>query len=279
MPAWIEQQTELVNHDQVIHLPDNPHKGDVIGIARSFARFGQRKPIVLRRLDNGKGEITAGNSSFRAVQLLRGHAQTITDAGPGAREHAILDCRQQLGSEACEALLEHLDQDRDAWTRILAVWVDEEPEEGQAFALADNNTARLGSDDPALLLAMLRRIEQTEPALLEAASYTTADLKDLTADHTDPPPALPPDPLPDLGTVTTPPPNPEQRRNDWEASSIRSIVLPFDMTLFHWVTAHLGGLRRDMDVASNAEVIVKLIEDRVDATAPNTPTTTHNDDD
>lgn len=55
--------------DQLELLPGNPHVGDVDAVARSYERFGQRKPITARRV--GKRRIvTAGNTQLRAAIKL-----------------------------------------------------------------------------------------------------------------------------------------------------------------------------------------------------------------
>jgi ParB-like chromosome segregation protein Spo0J len=52
-------------------LDGNPRRGDVDAVARSYAEFGQRKPIVARRVgDTGRGEIIAGNTQLAAARQL-----------------------------------------------------------------------------------------------------------------------------------------------------------------------------------------------------------------
>lgn len=48
-------------------LPGNPRRGDVDAVARSYQRFGQRKPIVARRSDM---TVIAGNHQLQAAQQL-----------------------------------------------------------------------------------------------------------------------------------------------------------------------------------------------------------------
>lgn len=50
-------------------LPGNPRKGDVDAVARSYATFGQRKPIVARREGDG-GIVLAGNHQLAAATKL-----------------------------------------------------------------------------------------------------------------------------------------------------------------------------------------------------------------
>jgi DNA modification methylase len=53
--------------DSLQALPDNPRRGDVEAVAASLSRFGQRKPIVVRRDD---GTIIAGNHTWQAAKKL-----------------------------------------------------------------------------------------------------------------------------------------------------------------------------------------------------------------
>jgi site-specific DNA-methyltransferase (adenine-specific) len=50
-------------------LPDNPRQGDVGAVARSYATFGQRKPIVARH-EGDRGIVIAGNHQLAAAQQL-----------------------------------------------------------------------------------------------------------------------------------------------------------------------------------------------------------------
>jgi ParB-like chromosome segregation protein Spo0J len=55
--------------DRLTPLPDNPRRGDVQAVARSYATFGQRKPIVARREGEG-GIVIAGNHQLAAAEEL-----------------------------------------------------------------------------------------------------------------------------------------------------------------------------------------------------------------
>lgn len=53
--------------DSLRGLPNNPRKGDVSAVMASLSRFGQRKPIVVRRSDS---IIIAGNHTWQAAKQL-----------------------------------------------------------------------------------------------------------------------------------------------------------------------------------------------------------------
>lgn len=51
-------------------LPGNPRRGDVDAIMASYAEFGQLKPIVARRLEDGTATVVAGNHQLEAAKRL-----------------------------------------------------------------------------------------------------------------------------------------------------------------------------------------------------------------
>jgi hypothetical protein len=53
--------------EKLTPLPGNPRHGDVQAVARSYATFGQRKPIVARREGDG-GIVIAGNHQLAAAR-------------------------------------------------------------------------------------------------------------------------------------------------------------------------------------------------------------------
>jgi hypothetical protein len=55
---------------QLDPLPGNPRRGDVDAVAASYATFGQRKPVVARRGDDGRGTVIAGNHQLAAAKKL-----------------------------------------------------------------------------------------------------------------------------------------------------------------------------------------------------------------
>jgi len=56
--------------DQLVHLNNNPRKGDVNAIAASYQEFGQIKPIVAKKNDDGTATIVAGNHQVMAAKQL-----------------------------------------------------------------------------------------------------------------------------------------------------------------------------------------------------------------
>ena len=71
MPDQIHPDLEPLAFDiELLNpLPGNPRKGDVEAVKRSYATFGQRKPIVVRREGEG-GIVIAGNHQLQAAKAL-----------------------------------------------------------------------------------------------------------------------------------------------------------------------------------------------------------------
>lgn len=96
-------------------LPGNPRTGDVAAVARSYARFGQRKPIVART----NGQIVSGNHQWQAAKTLGwSHLAVVyvDDDDATAAAFAVADNRlSELGSidqDAVAALLAEAAGDR-----------------------------------------------------------------------------------------------------------------------------------------------------------------------
>ena len=106
--------------DRVKPDPRNPRRGDVDAVARSYARFGQRKPIVARK--------TGGSSRAPTGVVVAGNHQLLA---------AI-----QLG-----------------WAQIAVVWVDEDEKVSAAYGLADNRTSDLAVYDDNALAELLAELD------------------------------------------------------------------------------------------------------------------------
>jgi DNA modification methylase len=132
-------QPLVVPIDNLTPLDENPRRGDVDAVARSYKQFGQRKPIVARRKSNKNGKPTgmviAGNHQLLAAKSL-------------------------------------------GWTEIAVVFVDDDAKTAKAFALADNRTHDLGDYDNVMLASLLEELK-LDDNLFAATGYTPTDLKDI----------------------------------------------------------------------------------------------------
>jgi DNA modification methylase len=149
--------------------PDNARRGDVAAVRRSLTVFGQRKPVVAKRIgtdEQGRptGIVEAGNTTFAA---------------------------------ACDL----------GWTHIAAVFIDDDPTTARAFALADNRTGELATWDEGQLVESLLGLE-TDEFDLAALGWSPDDLTKLLggepepdADPDDEIPEAPSDPVTKSGDV------------------------------------------------------------------------------
>jgi ParB-like chromosome segregation protein Spo0J len=119
--------------DSLQGLPGNPRVGDVDAVAASLDRFGQRKPIVVRKDD---GTIIAGNHTWQAAK--------------------------QLG-----------------WSEIAVAYVGDDDVTAQAYALADNRTAELGSYDEEALAALIKTVGDVDVDLLLSTGWNQKQYEDL----------------------------------------------------------------------------------------------------
>ncbi|MBU6346274.1 MAG: ParB N-terminal domain-containing protein, partial [Cyanobacteria bacterium REEB494] len=114
-------------------LPGNPRIGDVDAVAASLEKFGQRKPIVVRKDD---GTIIAGNHTWQAAKKL-------------------------------------------GWKEIAVAYVGDDDTTAQAYALADNRTAELGSYDEQALKDLIDKVAAVDPDLVRTSGWSDDAVKEL----------------------------------------------------------------------------------------------------
>lgn len=100
--------------DTLIPLENNPRIGDVEAIARSLAKFGQRRPLVARRGENGDPHVViAGNHTLEAAKALGWDEVAVLlveDDPDTAKGFALADNRiSDLGSFDPDLLVEMLE--------------------------------------------------------------------------------------------------------------------------------------------------------------------------
>lgn len=104
-------QNLAVPIDSLQGLPGNPRVGDVEAVAASLDRFGQRKPIVVRKDD---GTIIAGNHTWQAAKKLGWKEIAVAFVGDDdvtAQAYALADNRTaELGGYDEQALKDLIDQ-------------------------------------------------------------------------------------------------------------------------------------------------------------------------
>lgn len=96
----------------LVPLPDNPRTGNVEAIMRSYQRFGQLKPIVVRPNGDGSSTVMSGNHQLEAARRLGWDRLAVTEmAGTDdeAIAFALVENRfGELGSIDKERLHDHI---------------------------------------------------------------------------------------------------------------------------------------------------------------------------
>ena len=115
--------------DRLDSLPGNPRRGDVDAVARSYETFGQRKPIVARRGEGGRGTVLAGNHQLAAARKL-GWADIavvwVDDDDEMASAFALADNRTaELGSYDEQGLADLFASIEDEALLAASGWSDE----------------------------------------------------------------------------------------------------------------------------------------------------------
>jgi DNA modification methylase len=125
------------------------------------------------------------------------------------------------------------------WTQIAAVLVDDDTATSQAFALADNRTAELGSYDDGLLLELIKSVGEADPSMLLDTGWSEDAVRELV-DRIDP--GLPDSPPSD--DAPEPPAEPYSKLGDvWILGSHRLVC--GDATVIGAYDALLGDAKAD----------------------------------
>lgn len=148
---------------------------------------------------------------------------------------------------------------REGFTHAAVVTKDGTREELTALALALNKIARMGADDDGKVYELLSSLDD-----LDGTGYNLDDLGDLRAmlSEADPSPLAPPERPAFI--------NPETGLRDGEstydeyldryaAHTVRAMILNYDLDVYRWVQDQAATLRTELDVATNADLFVRLI--------------------
>lgn len=156
--------------DNLRILEDNPRRGDVLAVARSYERFGQRKPIVALR----DGTVIAGNHQLQAARSL-GWTEIavvyVDDDEVTAKAYALADNRiSDLGTYEDDLLVEYLTQIRDSIDDISVTGYTED--DVQALLVF---TSKLADDESSFLADIMG-----EQASLGTLEQPREDMETLT---------------------------------------------------------------------------------------------------
>jgi hypothetical protein len=221
-------ETRYVDPGDLYPYPGNPNAGDVDEIRGSVRRNGQYRPVITRPRPDG------------ALEILAGHATT-----------------EATGAEVGRVRVEVIDVDDATAARIVA---------------ADNAIPRKAAVDEAALLALLDAA--SADGGLAGTGYVEEDLDDLRAllEETAPPPA-PLDASREQGgrydgTGVYHQGGMAELIDSYKAAPGRFIVLNYEGARYVWVVETLAALAEEFDVDSNADVLLRLLEEHTGETAP-----------
>ena len=136
---------------------------------------------------------------------------------------------------------------------VPVVWVDKSDDEARRLLLVDNRTTDLSDYDEDLLAVLLSAVEQDTQGL-RGTGYSDDDLIGLLA-HLD----MGGDQILDLGTDMEDGITPQERFAGWQETGIRSVILPYDLTVYAEVIDTLAALRTEREVETNSDLILSML--------------------
>lgn len=105
--------------DTLVPLEGNPRKGNIDAIVASYSEFGQVKPVVVKRNDDGTATVIAGNHQVEACRRLGWTEIAVVELPADdmrAIAYALADNRtNELGSTDSDLLYEMLEQAGDGY--------------------------------------------------------------------------------------------------------------------------------------------------------------------
>jgi hypothetical protein len=139
-------------------------------------------------------------------------------------------------------------------TSVPGIWLDVDDKQAKRILLADNRTSDLAYYDDDALFAVLGSILE-EGSNLKGTGYDDATYKLLLRNDSEPEEMY-------VGNVQQGM-TPGDRSPIYEASDIRSIILPFAGEVYEEVVQNLTSLRQSLDVKTNADVIRIVLQEAV----------------
>ncbi len=131
-------------------------------------------------------------------------------------------------------------------------WIDCDDLQAKKIMLVDNRSSDLAYYDDAELSKLLLSVHHDDS--LTGTGYSQASI-DLLIDSANTKGDL-------LGGVRQGL-TPIDRAASYEASDIRSIILPYDHSDYEFVVDGFSRLRKELELQTNAEVVVKLLQERL----------------
>lgn len=149
------------------------------------------------------------------------------------------------------------------WTEVDITEVDVDDEQAKKIVAADNRLADLGNYDEKALLELLENIS------LEGTGYVPADLDDLLAMLEESSTAEWKVAAPDaVHENVQSRPSLADRASHYAERTIRLLMCEFPNEQYIWVVERLTEIRKKTGAESNADAVIKVIEEYTGQTAP-----------
>lgn len=220
---------ELVPLADLHNYHRNPRRGSVGAIRNSLLVNGQYRPLIVNR----------GTHTGRPNEVLAGN-------------HTLRALRDLAG------------EDPTRWGKAAVWFIDVDDDQAARIVAADNRTADLGGYDDRLLAELLSDLPDLDgtgydpgdlddliASLEEAADETSAELDDALAHQQRKTPSL------------------EEQRQVYETGQgLRPVILQYGPARYVWVVEQLTDLLERYDVETNADAVVRLLEEVSGDTAP-----------
>lgn len=254
----------------VVRADSNPkdHAHDLI--QASIIERGFAEPVLL---DERTGKLVAGHGRLAALRSLEEH----TARGNPAKGKGVDDRGVPRGIGV---------DDEGRWLLpVVHGWASRNDADAEAYLVASNRLVELGGWDERTLAELLENVSNVEPDLLDLTGYSADDLADLVAELEERAPDYP-------GAELADPPEGvrgrdgdsgdtdantkrtnglDDLRDEYETSETRMIVLFFQGARYVWMVEQLAKLGKRYGVDSNADAVMRLVEDAVEEQAPAIP--------
>lgn len=139
----------------------------------------------------------------------------------------------------------------DGETTIPGFWIDCDDVTATRILLADNRTSDLAFYDDEQLFGLLKQLVDTEG--LDGTGYDRAAfellLQSVEASEI-------------VGGIRQGM-TPDDRIDEYNQLDIRSIILPYEAVVYELIASQLAELRTEWDMATNADVVQKLVADAI----------------
>jgi ParB-like chromosome segregation protein Spo0J len=141
------------------------------------------------------------------------------------------------------------------WDCVAAVEFKGTIAEADAFAVGENRSRDRATTDSELMAEWLQRLMAEDERLMMSTGYDADDLDDLILDLNRSEGDLDLDALGKVRTGLTP----ADRYETWEASGVRSVILPLPVAVYDEALDALAAKRKEYGVDSNSAAVLAML--------------------